>query len=126
MSQIIVTSRYLKSGSAKNTVKRKNYTKYIATRETVEIRVQKKYDMNAPVAENQKNLLSQLLTDFPESKRYLEYEDYIYKPTAQNASELISTIIERNADVIGNRQNFVGYIAKRPGAEQREIGRAHV
>lgn len=119
MSQIIVTSRYLKSGSAKNAVKRKNYTKYIATRETVEIRVQKKYDMNAPVAANQKNLLNQLLTDFPESKRYLEYEDYISNPTAQNASELISTIIERNADVIGNRQNFVGYIAKRPGAEQR-------
>ena len=119
MSQIIVTSRYLKSGSAKNAVKRKNYTKYIATRETVEIRVQKKYDMNAPVAENQKNLLSQLLMDFPESRRYLEYEDYVSQPTAQNASELISTIIERNADVIGNRQNFVGYIAKRPGAEQR-------
>lgn len=119
MSQIIVTSRYLKSGSAKNAVKRKNYTKYIATRETVEIRVQKKYDMNAPVAENQKNLLSQLLMDFPESRRYLEYEDYVSQPTAQNASEIISTIIERNADVIGNRQNFVGYIAKRPGAEQR-------
>ena len=119
MSQIIVTSRYLKSGSAKNAVKRKNYTKYIATRETVEIRVQKKYDMNAPVAENQKNLLSQLLMDFPESRRYLEYEDYVSQPTAQNASEIISTIIERNADVIGNRQNFVGYIAKRPSAEQR-------
>ncbi len=119
MSQIIVTSRYLKSGSAKNIVKRKNYTKYIATRETVEIRVQKKYDLNAPVAENQKKLLNELLTDFPESKQYLEYEDYISKPTAQNASELISTIIERNADVIGNRQNFLGYIAKRPGAEQR-------
>lgn len=119
MSQIIVTSRYLKSGSAKSAIKRKNYTKYIATRETVEIRVQKKYDMNAPAAENQKKLLNELLTDFPESKQYLEYEDYISKPTAQNASELISTIIERNADVIGNRQNFVGYIAKRPGAEQR-------
>ena len=119
MSQIIVTSRYLKSGSAKNAVKRKNYTKYIATRETVEIRVQKKYDLNAPAAENQKNLLNELLTDFPESKRYLEYEDYISKPTAQNASELISTIIERNADVIGNRQNFVGYMAMRPGVEKR-------
>lgn len=119
MSQIIVTSRYLKSGSAKNMVKRKNYTKYIAIRETVEIRVQKKYDLNAPAAENQKKALNELLTDFPESKQYLEYEDYISKPTAQNASELISTIIERNADVIGNRQNFVGYIAKRPGAEQR-------
>ena len=119
MSQIIVTSRYLKSGSAKNMVKRKNYTKYIATRETVEIRVQKKYDLNAPVTENQKKILNELLTDFPGSKRYLEYEDYVLQPTAQNASELISTIIERNADVIGNRQNFVGYIAKRPGAEQR-------
>ncbi len=121
MSQIIVTSRYLKSGSAKNMVKRKNYTKYIATRETVEIRVQKKYDLNALAVENQKNLLNQLLTDFPESKRYLEYEDYVSQPTAQNASELISTIIERNADVIGNRQNFVGYIAKRPSAEQRGL-----
>lgn len=119
MSQIIVTSRYLKSDSAKNMVKRKNYTKYIATRETVEIRVQKKYDLNAPAAENQKKLLNELLTDFPKSKQYLEYEDYISKPTAHNASELISTIIERNADVIGNHQNFVGYIAKRPGAEQR-------
>ena len=34
MSQIIVTSRYLKSGTEN---KRKNYTRYIATRETVEI-----------------------------------------------------------------------------------------
>ena len=33
--------------------------------------------------------------------------------------ELISTIIERNADVIGNRQNFVGYMAMRPGVEKR-------
>lgn len=46
-SQIIVTSRYLKSGSAKNKTKRKNYTKYIATRETVEVREQNKYDLNA-------------------------------------------------------------------------------
>lgn len=119
MSQIIVTSRYLKSGSTKNAVKRKNYTKYIATRETVEIRVQKKYDLNALVAENQKKLLNELFTDFPESNRYLEYEDYISQPTAQNANELISTIIERNVDVIGNRQNFVGYMALRPSAEKR-------
>jgi len=39
--------------------------------------------------------------------------------TAGNASELISAIIERNADVIGNRQNFVGYMAMRPGVEKR-------
>lgn len=110
MSQIIVTSRFL---SPKNSSKRKNYTKYIATRETVEIREQKK------TTENQQRLLDELLTDFPESKYYLEFEDYEKSPTTENASELISAIIERNADVIGNRQNFVGYMAMRPGVEKR-------
>ena len=38
LSQIIVTSRYLKSGTQKSKNKRRNYTKYIATRETVEDR----------------------------------------------------------------------------------------
>lgn len=119
LSQIIVTSRYLKSGSARSMTKRKNYTKYIATRETVEKREQNKYDPNAATTEKQKEMISELLNDFPEAKRYLEYEDYTAHPTVQNASELITTIIERHADVIGNRQNFVGYMAKRPGAEQR-------
>ena len=119
LSQIIVTSRYLKSGSARSVMKRKNYTKYIATRETVEKREQNQYDPNAVTTEKQKEMISELLSDFPEAKRYLEYEDYTAHPTVQNASELITTIIERHADVIGNRQNFVGYMAKRPGAEQR-------
>ena len=64
-------------------------------------------------------MLRDLLSDFPEAKRYLEYEDYTANPTVKNASELISTIIERNADVIGNRQNFVGYMAMRPGVQKR-------
>ena len=119
LSQIIVTSRYLKSGSARSVTKRKNYTKYIATRETVEKREQNQYDLNTATTEKQKEILSELLSDFPEAKRYLEYEDYTAHPTVQNASELITTIIERHADVIGNRQNFVGYMAKRSGAEQR-------
>ena len=64
-------------------------------------------------------MLRDLLSDFPEAKKYLEYEDYTVNPTVENASELISTIIERNADVIGNRQNFVGYMAMRPGVQKR-------
>ena len=115
MSLLIVTSRYLKSGTVKTKSQRKNYTKYIATRESVEVREQsKKYS-----TQNQKKLLNELLNDFPEAKKYLEFEDYKNNPTAENASELISTIIERNADVIGNRQNFVGYMAMRPGVEKR-------
>ena len=117
MPQIIVTSRFLKAGTAKTKSQRRNYTKYIATRETVEVR-EHNYK-NLLSTENQTKLLNDLLSDFPEAKRYLEYEDYKNNPTAENASELISTIIERNADVIGNRQNFVGYMAMRPGAEKR-------
>lgn len=119
MSQLIVTSRYLKSGNQKNKTKRRNYTKYIATRETVELRSQKFVDRNANATKNQKQLINDLINDFLESKRYLEYEDYERKPTIENAGELISTIVERNADVVGNRQNFVGYMAMRPGVEKR-------
>ena len=119
MSQLIVTSRYLKSGNQKNKTKRRNYTKYIATRETVEIRSQKFVDRNANATKNQEQLINELINGFPESKRYLEYEDYTANPTVENASELISMIIERNADVIGNRQNFVGYMAMRPGVQKR-------
>ena len=119
MSQLIVTSRYLKNGNQKNKTKRRNYTKYIATRETVEIRSQKFVDRNANATKNQEQLINDLINDFPESKRYLEYEDYEREPTIENAGELISTIVERNADVVGDRHNFVGYMAMRPGVEKR-------
>lgn len=119
MSQIIVTSRYLKSGSKRAKTKRRNYTKYIATRESVEKREQNISVKNVPVTDNQNQLINDLITEFPLAKKYLEYEDYTVKPSAENASELISAIIERNADVLGNRKNFVGYMALRPGAERR-------
>ena len=117
MSTIIVTSRYIKSGTKKSKTKRANYTKYIATRESVEKRPQN----NSPVTKNQTQLINDLLTEFPKAKQFLEYEDYSAKPTAENASELISTIIERYADVLGNRRNFIGYMAMRPGAEKRGV-----
>ena len=113
MAQIIVSSRYLKSGKRGKT-KRRNYTKYIATRESVENRPQN----TGRTTDNQKQLISELIKEFPIVKQYLEYADYTNNPTSENASELISTIIERHADVIGNRINFVGYMAMRPGAER--------
>lgn len=116
-SQIIVTSRYIKSGTKKTKTKRANFTKYIATRESVEKRPQN----NSPVTQNQTQLINDLLSEFPKAKLFLEYEDYTANPTAENASELISTIIERYADVLGNRRNFVGYMAMRPGAEKRGV-----
>ena len=113
MAQIIVSSRYLKSGKRGKT-KRRNFTKYIANRESVEKRPQN----IDKITTNQKQLISELIKEFSMAKQYLEYADYTKNPTAENASELISTIIERYADVIGNRRNFVGYMAMRPGAER--------
>ena len=114
MAQLIVSSRYLKSGKRGKT-KRRNFTKYIATRESVEKRPQNTGKTTA----NQKQLIAELIKEFPMAKQYLEYTDYTKNPSSENASELISTIIERHADVIGNRRNFVRYMANRPGAERR-------
>lgn len=75
-SQIIVTSRYLKSGSKKSETKRKNYMKYIATREGAEIRSQDKNNSATASTEKQKQFLKELLNDFPDAKSYLEYESY--------------------------------------------------
>ena len=119
-AKLILTSRYLKSGSTKNSSKRKNYTKYIATRESVELREQIYFhDANAPATQKQKKLIQKLLTDFPEAKNYLEYSDYTSYTTVENASEFISAVAERNIDMIGNKKNFVGYMAMRPSAEKR-------
>lgn len=117
MARLIVTSRFLKKSSAKI----KNYVKYIATREGVEVRDQTVTDKNTPATEKQLELIQSLLKDFPQTKQYLEYSDFQSVKTIENASELIAAVVERNADVIGNRQNFVGYMALRPGVEKRGL-----
>jgi len=119
MSQIIFTSRYLKSGSQKAKTKRKKYTKYIATRESVEKRDSNDSKTEKLSTEKQNKLIKELLCEFPSAKKTLEYEDYKMAPTSENASELIYSIMENYADVISNRKNFVGYVAMRPGAEHR-------
>ncbi len=111
MPKIIVTSRYLKSGSKKNLA---NYVRYVATREgSVAV---KNIDENAPVTKNQQELISSLLNDFPDSKDLFEYEDYVKKPNFKNGSALISEVIDRNMDRLTNRENYVGYLANRPGS----------
>ena len=113
-SQIIVTSRYLKSGTQKSKNKRRNYTKYIATREgSVPIL---NANENAPATKNQQELILSLLNDFPDSKELFEYEDYQKNPTVKNGSALISEILDRNMDRLTSRENYVGYLANRPGA----------
>lgn len=111
MPKLIVTSRYLKAGSKKHI---QNYVKYIAIREgSVPMSNGK---AQAPATTNQQKLLKQLLADYPDSTEMFEYEDYKKGPTVHNASKLISEIIDRNMDRLTNRENYVSYLANRPGA----------
>lgn len=113
MPRIIVTSRYLKSGTSAT---RGNLVKYIATRETVEIYTPSQRGL--PATKSQQELVEKLIEMFPAEKESHEYEDYHSQPTKENASELISELLERNADLITDRQMLVKYISERPGVEK--------
>ena len=106
MPKIIVTSRYLKSGSKRKS----NYVKYIATRKgSVAV---KSNTPNAPATQNQKALLASLLKEFPDSRNFFEYSDYMASRTQQTVSALISEILEHHADQTATKENYVGYLAK--------------
>ncbi len=111
MLKLIVTSRYLKSGGQKNLA---NYVKYIATRQGA-VAV-KQNSGTAPATDAQRKLIDSLLKDFPDSKEMLEYIDYQQSPTQKSASAFITEVLERNADRLANRENYVNYLANRPGA----------
>ncbi len=113
MPKIIVASRYLKP-AAKGT--RGNLVKYIATRETVQKYSPKKKDM--PVTENQKQLIIELLQVNSNGKKLPEYSDYLKNPSKENASELLSELLEQSADMITDKEILVKYVAERLGVEK--------
>lgn len=92
------------------------YVKYIATREGVEkIHMSHGEKLATP---KQKDLIRQLLDDYPESKQMFEYEDYIRESNRENASELISSIMDQNITDVASKENYIGYIANRPRVER--------
>ena len=121
MPKIIVTSRYIAPSVPKSHLE--YYTKYIATRpgvvinntNSVGIEPQKPSNPNDPVSEKQKQMIDQLLQDFKDAKKLFEYEDYINSPTQGTASDLISAVIDRNADIVIGKSAYTHYLGERPG-----------
>ena len=113
MARLVMKSPYLKPNK-QTSIKR--YVKYIATREGVEILDNSKNNLPATVA--QQRFIKQLLRDVPEGKELHEYDDYIKNPTRSNASELINSVIETQADAFESREKYVSYIAQRPRVEK--------
>lgn len=88
----------------------------MATREGVE----KVKDMNKdlPASDKQKEMIAEILSDFPNTKTLFEYEDYLENSTRENASQYISAAMEHNIEKIMTKKNYVHYIANRPGVEK--------
>ena len=87
--------------------------KYIATREGVEVLTGK-----GAATEKQKEMVSKILTDFPDMKDSFEYEDYKQAPTLHNASVLISAALDAHIQNLQSENGYLKYIATRPGAEK--------
>ena len=111
MPRIIVTSRYLKSGNKKNV---SNYVKYIATRPGSVIKDTP--NENKQVTDKQKELIETMLQDFPDSRMISEYDDYVANPNQNSASAFISEVLERYSERMNSMQNYISYLANRPGA----------
>lgn len=95
-----------------------NYVKYMATRDGAELVKSENRYLDA--TDKQKELINGLIKDFPDAKDSFEYDDFLKYPTRENASSLISSIMDLNLEAILTRKNYVDYIANRPRVERIE------
>ena len=112
MSQLIVKWRYMSLDSKANA---KNLIKYIAKRDGVEFTDE--CWRGKKVSKYQEELIKQLISDFPSAINSEEYKVYFEKGTRGSASDLITQTLDFNLDKIAKRENYVDYIAHRPGVE---------
>ena len=111
MAKIIVSCRFQKS--AKDMA---DLIRYMATREGVEkLPNSKRFNI---ASSQQHDLILSVVKQFPESKKFLEYDDYYAMPTRENANEFLNAVAERYADRADELKGLVSYISNRPGVEK--------
>ena len=116
MAGVFFSSPYLKGG--KQSAKLANFTKYISTREGVELL--KDTDSDLPATKQQQDFISRLLKTFPDTREMPEYVDYNAERSQKNAAEFISQVQENYAYLLDKRENYIDYVANRPGV--RKLG----
>ena len=114
MAGVFFSSPYLKGG--KQSAKLANLTKYISTREGVELL--KDTDSDLPATKQQQDFISRLLKMFPDTRGMPEYEDYKAERSQKNAVEFISQVQENYGYLLDKRENYVDYVANRPGVKK--------
>ena len=116
MPRLIFKCPYIKGGTSAACAHLENYVQYMATRNGVE-RIDPGCD-GWQATKRQKEMITQILRDFPLSRGMFEYEDYLMTPTRSNASEFITRALEDNYDRIAKVDNYLNYIATRPRAQR--------
>ena len=114
MAKLIFISPYLKGSS--NSARLANHVRYISTRDGVQ--TLSDGAKNLPPTKKQEEYIQKLMKKFSEATLLSEYEEYISTPSRYSASNFIEQTEEIYSFDIDERENFVGYIANRPGVQR--------
>ena len=112
MVRLVQKTGYIKGGKAAG------YMQYIATREGVQT-----IEGSGDPTPKQKELIQNILRDFPDTKELFEYGDYRNAPCVRTASAFIGAALDYNAEAVQSKEIYMKYISTRPGVEKhREHG----
>ena len=119
MAKLIFISPYLKGN--RNSAQLANNVRYISTRDGVQ--TLNDGAKNLPPTKKQEEYIQKLTKKFSEAKLLPEYDEYVSEPSRYTASEFIEQTEEIYSFDLDERENFVDYIANRPGVKKiREHG----
>ena len=114
MAKLIFISPYLKG--SRNSAQLANHVRYISTRDGVQ--TLNDGAKNLPPTKKQEEYIQKLTKKFSEATLLPEYEEYIYAPSRYSASNFIEQTDEIYSFALDERENFIGYIANRPGVKK--------
>lgn len=114
MAKLIFISPYLKGGT--NSARLANHVRYISTRDGVQ--TLNDGAKNLSPTKKQEEYIQKLTKKFSEATLLPEYEEYISAPSRYSASEFIEQAEEIYSFNLDERENFIGYIANRPGVKE--------
>ena len=113
MARIIFISPYMKGG--RDSARLAHRTRYFATREGVQLL--KDDNSHLPATKKQQQYIRRLLRSFPEARELPEHENYANIPNRQTAFALIAQIHEDFIEPMDGRENYLDYVANRPGVK---------
>ena len=117
MAKLIFISPYLKGGT--NSARLANHVRYISTRDGVQ--TLNDGAKNLPPTKKQEEYIQKLTKKFSEAKLLPDYDEYVSEPSRYTASEFIEQteeIYSLYSFDLDERENFIGYIANRPGVKK--------